>query len=332
MGLTEAVNMAITENTKSQYKTAMNHVERCKTYTNKNMDFPFDLSKTLNYVGFLMEVRKVSSNTISQYLSALRFLHLVEGADPSSLRPSIVTLILRGREHWEHVENTLSNKPKRVAITVPMMKYIKRSLINMPCSEEEKLLIWAVCTLMFCGSLRVHEILSKETVPCPHSTLFHEDLQVTEISINGNKKTIIKLRLKSPKENRIGNGVCLEIFGNDTFMCPARALKKWLARTKTEPGKPLFRFPNKESFKGKDLKKILSKITDHLTEGSTGIVRSHSFRAAISTEMGLRGFSSEEIQAQGRWTSSAFKNYLKKDPVKRLQFTEKWINKIVHDN
>ena len=37
----------------------------------------------------------------------------------------------------------------------------------------------------------------------------------------------------------------------------------------------------------------------------------------------------EEIQAQGRWSSASFKAYIKKDPIKRLQFTEKLINRIV---
>ena len=110
---------------------------------------PFDLTKTLNYVGFLIEIRKVSAGTISQYLSALRFIHLVQGEDPSSLRPDIIKLILRGREHWDHVEETLENKITRVAITVPIMKFTKRSLVKMTCSEEEKLLVWAVCTTMF---------------------------------------------------------------------------------------------------------------------------------------------------------------------------------------
>ena len=130
-GLTEATNLAISENTKSQYRTAMNHVQRCSEFTGKEMKITFDITSTLNYIGFLQEVRKVSSNTVSQYLSALRYIHLVQGQDPSCLRPDIVSLILRGREHWEQVEKTLLNKVRRVAITVPLMKHIKKSLVSM---------------------------------------------------------------------------------------------------------------------------------------------------------------------------------------------------------
>ena len=331
-GLAEAANLAISENTKSQYRTAMNHVTRCREYTGKEMLFPFDLTSTLNYIGYLQEVRKVSSNTVSQYLSALRYIHLVQGQDPSCLRPDIVSLILRGREHWEQVEKTLEGKVRRVAVTVPLMKHIKKSLVLMQILEVDKLMIWSVCCLMFCGSLRVHEALSRTNEACPQSTLLAKDLQIVDISLEGSMKTIIKLRIKSPKENRVGAGICLEIFENKTFMCPVKSIRKWLSKAEVPSKLPLFRYQDGKPFKGKDLNRILSDITKPFTKDSTGIIRAHSFRAAISTEMGLRGFSNTEIQAQGRWSSAAFKAYLKQDPVKRLHFTEKWINRIVNDN
>ena len=109
-GLTDSANLAITENTKCQYQTALNHVNRCHEFTRDDMSFPFDIKKTLTYVGFLMEIRRVSSNTISQNMSALRYIHLVQGQDPSCLRPDIVILILRGREHWEQIEENISKK------------------------------------------------------------------------------------------------------------------------------------------------------------------------------------------------------------------------------
>ena len=330
--LTDAMNLAISENTKGQYRTAVNHVTRCANFTGKSMTFPFDLPKTLNYVGFLLEVRKVKSTTVSQCLSALRYVHLVQGQDPSCLRPAIVTMILKGREHWEHVEKTLSNKVERVAVTVKMMKYLKASLAQMDFLEVNKLMIWAVCCLMFCGSLRVHEVLSKYDNPCPQTTLMYDDLQITDHMISGVKKSVIKLKLKSPKENRVGRGLTIEIFGNDSLICPVKALKKWMRNANFQSGQPMFRFLNNKAFKGRDFNKILSKITGPILEGSGGVVRAHSFRAALSTEMGLRGFSQEEIQHQGRWTSDAFKAYIKKDQVKRLHFTEKWIDKIVKDN
>ena len=76
-------------------------------------------------------------------------------------------------------------------------------------------------------------------------------------------------------------------------------------------------------FTGQDFNKILTQFTKSLTEGTDGIIKPHSFRSGVATEMGVRGFSDADIQAQGCWSSQAFKAYLKLDCIKRLQFTKK---------
>ena len=65
--LSGAVNMALTENTKSQYRTAVKHIERIEQELGLNMSLPFTIGKTLNYVGFLLEERKCSGKTVSKY-------------------------------------------------------------------------------------------------------------------------------------------------------------------------------------------------------------------------------------------------------------------------
>ena len=126
--LAGAANLALTETSKSQYKTAAKHIKRCETYLNVDMSLPFTIQKTLNYVGFLLSVRKVSAGTVNQYLSGVRMLHLCQMMDPSCLRPGIIDLILKGQEHWENIQATLNMKPKRVAVTLGVMKYIKKKL------------------------------------------------------------------------------------------------------------------------------------------------------------------------------------------------------------
>ena len=51
--LAGAANMAIAENTKSQYKTAIRHISRIESDLQLDMSLPFDLKKTLNCVGYL---------------------------------------------------------------------------------------------------------------------------------------------------------------------------------------------------------------------------------------------------------------------------------------
>ena len=95
--LSGVTNMALAENTKSQYRTAVKHISRIEADLNVDMSLPFNIGKTLNYVGFLMDDRNCSSKTICQYLSGVRMLHLCNGFDVTSLRPPIVNLILKGK-------------------------------------------------------------------------------------------------------------------------------------------------------------------------------------------------------------------------------------------
>ena len=273
--LAGATNMALADETKSQYKTAVNHIARVAKALNTDMSLPFDIKKTLNYVGFLITERNCSSKTISQYLSALRMYHLCQGEDPSCLRPTIVTLILKGREHWKNVQDTLEQKPVRVAVTLSVLKFLKRSIKESKYPNEKKLRLWAICCIMWNGSLRVHEILSKNKDSFdPLITLCSEDLNLITIKAGDEVKTVMRLHIKSPKERRIGTGVKLEIFENGTFCCPVKAYKKWLNRIQLREEQPLF-MDGDECFTGQCFNRILTKLTASITDS---VIRSHSFR------------------------------------------------------
>ena len=54
-----------------------------------------------------------------------------------------------------------------------------------------------------------------------------------------------------------------------------------------------------------------------------GSVSGHSFRAGMATMMGLSGFTDEEIQARGRWSSSAFLRYIKLGRVTKARWADR---------
>ena len=99
-----------------------------------------------------------------------------------------------------------------------------------------KVTFWAACTLIWNGSLRVHEALSRSQYNYdPQTTLLKSDVEIFTESINHVNRSVIRILIKSPKEDRIGKDMCLEIFGNNTFLCPVRALNKYLSeRTKVD--------------------------------------------------------------------------------------------------
>ena len=140
---------------------------------------------------------------------------------------------------------------------------------------------------------------------------------------------LVRIHLKSPKERRVGNGVKLEIFENGTFCCPFKAWNKWVKKVTLKQGKPVF-LEGQKCFTGQEFNRILTELTGPITKGTDGLIKPHSFRSGVASEMGKRGFSDSEIQAQGRWSSQAFKAYMKLDRLKRLKFTSR-IAEMIND-
>ena len=326
-----AMNMGTSKATKDQYSTAIRHVDRVEKELGVNMHLPWDVTKTLNYVGFLLEVRKCSAKTVGCYLSGIRMWHLCNGFDQTCLRPDIVNLVLKGREHFEEAKKTLEGKPKRVAMTVPMMKLLLRKIRESEMSGELKTRVWLISCLMWNGSLRVSEVLSRtENEFDPLTTLCAGDVNCKTIANGVEDVEVLQYHIKSPKERRIGNGVKLEIFANGSFCCPVRAWKAWMRKVTLKEGQPVFMKTSIKCFTGKEFNRILTTLLSDLTEGTDGFVKSHSFRSGVATEMGRMGCSEEEIMAQGRWSSQAFKAYIKMGSLKRIQLAAK-LRKIVCD-
>ena len=321
----KAMNMGVSKSTKDQYRTAVKHIERAEKTLGLSLNLPWNVSQTLNYVGFLLEFRNCSSKTIGCYLSAIRMLHLCHGLDPASLRPNIVGLVLKGHEHHEEARATLERKQKRVAVTVQVLKLLLRKIKEAEMTGELKTRLWLICCLMWNASLRVSEVLSKQEREFdPLTTLCEGDVECAKIEISpGRYKEILRYHIKSAKERRIGNGIKLEIFENGSFCCPVRAWKVWRAKVVMKEGQPMFMDTEQKCFTGKAFNKILSKLTLCLTDGTDGMIKSHSFRSGVATEMGRMGFTEQEIMAQGRWSSQAFKSYTKLGMVKRLQLAER---------
>ena len=162
---------------------------------------------------------------------------------------------------------------------------MKRKLYEVIWEPESKFRFWAVATLLFAGSLRVHEALARlQTKPCMQTTLLEEDVEIIQEKVAGISRKLIKLRLKSPKEDRIGNGSTVEIFGNQTFLCPIKALEKYFNfRSKSRSinsKKPVFTINDRKCYTGKDFNLQLSQLTQDVTDCTGYVVRSHSFANA----------------------------------------------------
>ncbi len=252
--------------TKSNYNTVKNNIGRCEEPMECDMSFPWDTRKTLTFLAFLLFTRKVKAKTANCQLSGVRMAHLELGLDSPSLRPPIVELLLKGTEHWESVSAVLKSKELRAPVTIEIMLAMKRKLHESDWTLDQKFLFWSVCTLLWAGSMRVHEALSRNQLTFdPQTTLLGKDVELLSTKVGLKMRDLIRITIKSPKEDRVGNGAILEIFGNDSFLCPVKAMNHYISqrggRTTLLKDKPFFLQDGKKGYTGQVFNSHLREMT-----------------------------------------------------------------------
>ena len=156
--------------------------------------------------------------------------------------------------------------------------------------------------------------------------MYYACMRVGEISLSNNPKHVLKisnvfvqkdshfpkimLKLESFKHSVKPVKLCLP-FGLDDNLCPTKALLKYLSiRPRVEgqffvnsKGLPIKRF-----FVEKHLKGLLKSIGHDVKKFNT-----HSFRVGRASDLASEGASDPIIREVGRWSSSAFKKYIRFD-------------------
>ena len=289
--LANMANHSLAKNTWSTYKTAYKHIETCSEDTGRSISFPMSSEDVLLFTGWLLSVREVKASTAESYLSALRQIHLIKGLVVPALRPDIVKTILTGAKHVDTIRDRLQNKPKRIPVTVDMLKMIKLELGEMKIPRSQKRLFWAVCTLNFFGGFRVHETLSRaEGYFDPCFTLLRRDIRIKEIKVGKETEKIIQVRIKSPKEDRTGKEILVDVYESGGILCPVRAYEKWRATNPpADKNKPAFRDKKGTLLTGRRLNQMLKKCLEKHIHYTGGSVSSHSFRSGIASLMGTLG-------------------------------------------
>ena len=276
------------------------------------------------FVSWLIK-RGLTAATINSYISGLRTIHLTQGIDQPALRPPIISSIIEGKSHIDTIKNRLRSKPKRVPVTLKVLKLIKAKINAWDESDQMRLLVWAVCLICFFGGFRIHEILSKnQTCFDPAFTLLGRDIRLAQVRVKSTTVSVLQILIKSPKEDRIGREVIIDVYETKGKFCPIKYYKKWLdSNPPCSSRKPAFLKPNGAPLTGKDFNKILKQLLSPHIDYNKARISTHSFRGGMATLLGQLGYSDEEIQAMGRWSSRAFESYMKMPRTKRALMAKK---------
>ena len=115
----------------------------------------------------------------------------------------------------------------------------------------------------------------------------------------------------------------VEIFdlGPDCFYNGVTAWQKWRRDSSlpTSPDLPVFRKEDGSLLTPPQLNRIIQDLMKEEISYLEGMLASHSFRSGVVTIMGRLGYSEDDIKRQGRWTSEAFRAYLKMGRAVRME-------------
>ena len=324
-GLQRAGNHGITQQTWSTYKSAQRLLVLCCKERGLKYELPTNQETILTFIHWLSTVRRVKAGTIRTYLAGIRQLHIAKGIPAPEIRSDLVKLITTGLQNIDNTTARMQTKQQRLPFTLAKMRILKHRLRQWDVSTEQQLLVWAVCTLAFCGAFRIHELLSKhESTFDPAFTLLHEDIRVAPVSVNGTAEQAVQVLVKAPKESKAGRTILVDVYQANEKVCPVKAFRKWRdAATHLEAGQPAFRLPDGTPLTGKRLNQILRDRLAGVLDTGNGKYTTHCFRIGWASRLGALGLSDEDIKAVGRWSSRVFEQYIRLPRTKRMAAAEK---------
>lgn len=220
-------------NSHRSYKTAVNHIRKVEEATGRRLVFPFTVSSTLTYVGYLLKERNVAGATLDKYLSGIRMAHMQRGLFSPWLRPEIVKTIVTGTANKNQIRKRMEGKTGRLPVTPEILKTIKTSLMTSSLPRSKKRMIWLCAAFCWAGAFRIHEILARNTDEFdPTSTLLYGDVKEVNVKVKGEDHKVLRVHIKHPKEERLSAGVIIDLFEVKEvgrWLCPVRAWKDWNA-------------------------------------------------------------------------------------------------------
>jgi Phage integrase SAM-like domain len=314
--LNELVSLGLSKSTWSNYKTAERMLKKCCEEKGMQFSLPVTEEVVMKFVLWLAGDRKLSSGTISVYLSGLKHMHTVRGLNAPVIRSDQVDLILKGLSNKIVTEKRETGVQGRKPITPDLLRLIKARVNESSYDKRDKRMLWSICSLTFFGAFRSNELLCREVSGFdPAFELCTQDIRIEEMA---GGEQVLRVNVKAPKESKEGKSVVVDVFQSVEELCPVRAFRKWRECSSVwEYNQPVFRWQS-----GRPL--TPAKLNEVLRERLKGFVEdeqcfsSHSFRIGAASMMGQLGFGDSDIMALGRWSSRAFEGYVRLPRTKRM--------------
>jgi site-specific recombinase XerD len=160
----------------------------------------------------------------------------------------------------------------------------------------------AIFTLAYFGLFRVSELVAT-------MKFSSNQLQFNDVHFSPDQKSV-SLVLRKFKTNQRGVPTVIKIAEQgDTSLCPIKLLLGYLAKRPTVTG-PLFCHADSTPVSRNQFAAVLFKAIKACSFHSLHF-QTHSFRIGRASDLAAAGVSVENIMQMGRWSSDAYKYYIR---------------------
>ena len=239
----------------------------------------------LDFIMFENSVLCLKPSTTAGKICAIRYFHIIHG------RQDFTTAGVR----YKMLLKSLTKKQpsvQKLPFNVDLVQWLWGKIHTLGQWTTKVQEMWAGLNLGFFFLLRASEI----------KQVRQKDI---EISVeNGQRK--LTLFIYKSKTDQSQRGCFRTLVGNNTELCPARAMVRYLGSFDWDCES------DEKVFSGDVELRIRSMIKRIATPNGLEAKRfsTHSLRSGGATAMYVRGISAEHIRRFGRWASDTFRRYL----------------------
>lgn len=264
---------ATSQNTRKAYQADIRHFEQ------SGGPLPAKIDDILRYLHTF--AAQLNPRTLSRRLTAIKHWHTFQNFDDPTNSPLV-------RKTLQGITNT-HGKPKEKAS--PLLPDELRQLAEHLSQRDSLIGVRdnALLQIGYFGAFRRSELIA----------IHVEHIQRV--------KDGITILIPRSKTDQAGEGqTCAIPYGNNTMLCPVRALDHWLSRSKITTG-PIFRGIDRwEKLQKKALTPlavtlIIKRWMSACELPNAENFSSHSLRRGLATSASYKGASLTSIMRQGRW-------------------------------
>ncbi|RLJ22740.1 hypothetical protein DJ031_00315 [bacterium endosymbiont of Escarpia laminata] len=256
---------------------------------------PVSMPMMLLFIAHLHATGSAPASIVST-VSAIAYFHKINGfADPSNC--FLVAKLLAGARNLGAVPDV------RLPVTLPVLARLIQALPTVFSSHYKCLMLRAMMVLAFKAYLRIGEMVPRAR------NMVHGCLHMGDVLLSGE---LIMLSFRRFKHSARQGPQSLQVRGeciHGSAIHPAAFLREFQQARGALPG-PLFAHPDGSPMLRREFDGSLKTLLVFCGY-ETSAFKGHSFRIGAATAAALRGESDAQIRAAGRWTSDAFKKYIR---------------------